>query len=177
MRIIIDMINFFSNSDWTKSWWIFGRPAACAGSCFAAHLVRAGRVQGSLSCRAAPQNARVRSEESADPDLPRGHLHQQHIGHAVQEGQLRGWRRHLSDCCEVSIICIFFFNFRLLPIVKDNRVVESEKVKRDIYIYSDLYTSPVTAHAHSLTLLINRSAIPDTTRVSAIHSGTAPSTR
>ncbi|XP_043215725.1 glycerol-3-phosphate acyltransferase 4-like isoform X3 [Amphibalanus amphitrite] len=59
------------------------------------HLVRAWRDQGPLGSDAPPQGARGRPEQAAHPHLPRGHVHQQHVGDAVQEGQLRGRRHHL----------------------------------------------------------------------------------
>lgn len=44
----------------------------------------------------------VGSTKPTDPHLPRRHVHQQHIRHAIQEGELWSRRRHLSSCHKVS---------------------------------------------------------------------------
>lgn len=84
-------------ADRATTWRLPRRPAASAGPRLAAHLVRACRVEGPYGCRAASAPARVRPEQPADPDIPRGHVHQQHVSDAIQEGQLRSRRRHLSS--------------------------------------------------------------------------------
>lgn len=83
--------------DRTTTWRLPRCPAASAGSRLTAHLVRARGVEGPYGCCAASAAARVRPEQPADPDIPRGNVHQQHVSDAIQEGQLRSRRRHLSS--------------------------------------------------------------------------------
>lgn len=86
------------STSWRFSWCV----ATCSGTSIAAHLVWTCRVQRSNGGRTTFTSACVRSEQSTDSHIPRRHMHQQHIGDAIQERQLRGWRCHLSGGYQVS---------------------------------------------------------------------------
>lgn len=88
--------SLFYFSGWPATWRFFRHLPASSVSGLSAHLVWEVRIQRPICCGKETEGTCRRPRQTAYPDLPWGHMYQQHICHAVQERNIWSGRNYLS---------------------------------------------------------------------------------